>query len=65
MDGLTADLVYHGRLNYRDGWWRVECAQAMRHVYDKTAYMAEWGYVPDGHGGWCHIEDQPHFEETL
>lgn len=35
--GMTyeqSDEVYAGRLNYRDGEWRAECCQAMRHVHD-------------------------------
>lgn len=52
MDARTIDLVYTGRLNYRDGWWRVECCQVMRHVHDRVAYMAEHGYTPTPTGGW-------------
>lgn len=56
MDMRTIDLVYTGRLNYRDGWWRVECCQVMRPHYDLDAYMREHGYTPNGIGGWDRIE---------
>lgn len=52
MDLLTSDLVYAGRLNYRDGWWRAECCRVMRPVHDREAYLLEQGYEPAPAGGW-------------
>lgn len=48
MDYVMSDLVYKGIINFRDGNWRGECCQAMRHIYDLDNYMAESGYIRDG-----------------
>jgi hypothetical protein len=48
MDPDQSDDVYAGRKNYRDGEWRDECCQVMRHIYDLDNLMAESGYVKDG-----------------
>lgn len=46
MSADRSDLVYKGEMNYRDGQWRIECCEAMRHMYDKENYMREKGYEP-------------------
>lgn len=43
-----SDLVYKGIINFRDGNWYGECAQAMRHIYDLDNLMAEQGYIRNG-----------------
>lgn len=48
MSAVFSDRVYEGILNYREGYWRFECAQAMRHIYDIDNYMADAGYIRDG-----------------
>lgn len=48
MTHTFSTAVYEGRLNYRDGYWRFECAEVMRPVYDLENYMKEHGYIQDG-----------------
>lgn len=48
MQPDESDAVYKGLRNFRDGMWRNECAQVMRHIYDIDNLMAESGYVKDG-----------------
>lgn len=45
MGDYVSNAVYNGTLNFRDGEWRSECCQAMRHIHDLTNYMAEAGYT--------------------
>jgi len=47
-----SDLVYKGIINFRDGNWYGECAEAMRHIHDVDNFMEEAGYFQNEHGKW-------------